>query len=240
MRLLFLPYVQFDDDPERGISTILEKITATELYYPPIINPTKKIKTFNAFKEWAHLSPKYFIPNANFLEEYNLKPKEYILVRDISTGSLNYMEQNPDIILNLAKDIPKNLKVVLSLENKSNFNRYPEDWIILREPVLGFYSLMYFSKIVISSGDSMVRESAMLGVPGIYCGMRKMKANELLIKKGLVFHSKPSDVIELVNSIINGKINFKNQESIRSEFMNEWEDVTELIVNIVKSYYNKK
>ncbi|MFA5405559.1 MAG: hypothetical protein WC358_11550, partial [Ignavibacteria bacterium] len=49
MRLLFKPNVQFDDDPERGISTILEKITATELYYPPIINPTKKIKTFNAF-----------------------------------------------------------------------------------------------------------------------------------------------------------------------------------------------
>lgn len=236
MRLLFKPNVQFDDDPERGISTLLEKITSTELYFPPIVKPIKKIKTFNALKEWAHLSPKYFTPDKRFLKEFDLKPKEYILIRDISTGSLNYMEQNPEIILNLAPDIPKDYKVILSLENKSDFNKYPDDWIILNEPVLDFYSLVYFSKLVISSGDSMVRESAMLGVPGIYCGFRKMKANEILIQKGLVFHNKPSEVISQVQDIIDGKISFKDQETVRMELLNEWEDVTGLIVNIVKSY----
>jgi uncharacterized protein len=240
LRILFKPNVQFDDDPERGINTLLEKLTSTRLFYPPIVKSTKKIKTFNALKEWAHLSPKYFTPNINFLKEFGLKPKEYILIRDISTGSLNYMNQNPNIILNLTPDLPKELKIVLSLENKSDFNKYPDDWIILREPVLDFYSLIYYSKLVISSGDSMARESAMLGVPGIYCGLREMKANELLINKKLVFHLKPSEVVGLVNKILEGKIEIGNQESIRNDFLIQWEDVTELIVNIVKSFDKKK
>lgn len=240
LRLLFKPNIQFDDDPERKVNIFLEKLTGTRVYFPDIINPTKKIRTFKALKEWAHLSPKYFKPDKNYLDEFGLEPKKYILIRDISTGSLNYMGQNPDIILNLANDIPSHYKVVLSLEDKSNFNKYPEDWILLREPVLDFYSLMYFSKLVISTGDSMAREGAMLGVPGIYCGFREMKANDILIKKGMLFHSKPDGVIDLVNEIVDNKIEIRNQEAVREELMNEWEDVTKLIVNIVKEFDKKK
>lgn len=240
MRMNLKPNVQFDDDPERGISTILEKITGSRLYYPPIVEHSKKIRTFNALKEWAHLSPEYFTPDVGSLDEFGLIPKEYILIRDISTGSLNYRKQNPDIILNLVANLPENIKVVLSLENKSDFKKYPEEWIILNEPVMDFYSLMYYSKLVISSGDSIPRESAILGVPGIYCGFREMKANDILMKKGLVFHSKPSEVNEIVRNILDGKIIFKEQESVRNELRKEWEDVTELIVNIVNDYDKKK
>lgn len=240
MRMNFKPNVQFDDDPERGVSTLLEKITGSRLYYPPIVKPSKKIRTFNALKEWAHLSPKYFQPDVDSLGEFGLKPKEYILIRDISTGSLNYRKQKPDIILSLVADLPENIKVVLSLENKSDLRKYPEDWIILNEPVMDFYSLMYYSKLVISSGDSIPRESAILGVPGIYCGYRNMKANDVLMKKGLVFHSKPPEVNEIVSNILEGKIIFKEQESVRKELSEEWEDVTELIVNIVNDYVKKK
>jgi uncharacterized protein len=238
MKLLFKPNIQFDDDPERIINIILEKITSTKLFFPPVIKPGKKIKIFNALKEWAYLSPKYFSPDENILEEFGLRQKEYILIREISTGSMNYMAQDPNIIYNLSKDIPKDYKVLLSLEDKTNFKKYPEDWIILNEPVADFYSLIYFSKLVISSGDSMAREAAILGVPGIYCGFRKMKANDILIKRGLIFHSKPEEVIMFIKDIINDKIKIEGQEDIRNQLLNEWEDVTELIVNIVK-HYNK-
>jgi uncharacterized protein len=236
LKLLNKPNVQFDDDPERKINIVLEKLTCTKLFFPPIIEPSKRVKTFNALKEWAHLSPKYFVPDKDILEELCLKPKEYIFIRDISTGSFNYMAQDPDVILNIANEIPKNYKVVLSLEDKSNFNKYPEDWIILNEPVTNIYSIIYYSRLVISSGDSMVREAAILGVPGIYCGFRKMKANDILIDKKLMFHSKPENIIELIRDLINYKIKFKEQELIRKELMSEWEDVTELIVNVVKSF----
>ena len=239
LKLLFKPNVQFDDDPERNVNTTLEKMTSDRLYFPPIIKETKKVKTFNALKEWAHLSPKYFTPDEDYLSEFGLESQKYILLREISTGSLNYMSQEPNIILNLMQDIPKNYKVVLSLEDKTTFENYPEDWIILNEPVADFYSLIYFSKLVISSGDSIAREAAMLGVPGIYCGFRKMKANDILIKKGILFHSEPKNVMSIVNDIVNGEIMIKKQEEIRNELLNEWDDVTQLIVNIVKSYHEK-
>jgi uncharacterized protein len=239
LKLLFTPNVQFDDDPERKMNVLLEKITSSRVYFPKVIEPRGKIKNFNALKEWAHLSPKYFNPDVNFLNEFGLKPKEYILIRDISTGSLNYMGQDPNIILKIAEKIPKDIKVVLSLEDKKNFSKYPEEWIILNEPVFDFYSLMYFSKIVISTGDSMARESAMLGVPGIYCGFRDMKANNILIKSGLVIHSKPGNIIENIYKVMNSGAVTRDQEKIRTDLMNEWDDVTELIVNIAKEYERK-
>jgi uncharacterized protein len=239
LKLLFKPNIQFDDDPERHINIALEKITCTKLFFPPVIEPGNKITIFNSLKEWAHTSPKYFTPEINILEEFGLRPKEYILIREISTKSLNYMSQDSNIVFNFLDDIPKDYKVVLSLEDKKNFYRYPENWIILNEPVNDFYSLVYYSKLVISTGDSMAREAAMLGVPGIYCGFRKMKANDILIKKGMVFHSKPENVIILVKNILNNKIKIKEQQEIRNELMNEWEDVTELIVNVVRNYKNR-
>ncbi|MCX6166339.1 MAG: DUF354 domain-containing protein, partial [Ignavibacteriae bacterium] len=233
------PNIQFDDDPGRVANVLLEKLTSTKLYFPPIIQKTKKINTFNALKEWAHLSPKYFSPDNECLEEFGLTPNEYIIIREISTGSLNYMAQDPNIILNIADEIPKEYKVVLSLENKTYFNKYPDNWIILNEPAADFYSLIYYSKLIISTGDSMPREAAMLGVPGIYCGFRKMKANDILITKGMVFHCKQDEVIPMVKNIVNNKILFKEKEIFRNELMNEWDDVTELIVNIVKNYKQK-
>jgi len=238
LKLLLKPNIQFDDDPERKMNIFLENITATKVFFPPVIYPGKKVFIFNALKEWSHLSPKYFSPNADFLREFGLKPKEYFLVRDISTGSLNYMKQDPEIILKIAKELPENYKVILSLENKSNFSKYPENWIILNEPVQDFYSLLYYSKLVISTGDSIARESAMLGVPGIYCGFREMKANDILINKGMFFHSKPGDIAGLAKKILNNELNFKRQEDFRNELMTEWEDVTELIVKTVKHYDN--
>ncbi len=235
-KLLFKPNIQFDDDPERGFNTFLEKITSSFLYYPPIIKQTKKVKTFNALKEWAYLSPKYFNPDLSILDEYGLKPKEYFLLREISTGSLNYIKQNPNIILSFANKFTNNYKIVLSLEDKSNFNKYPDNWIILKEPVLDFYSLVYYSRLVISSGDSVARESALLGIPSIYCGSRLMKANDILIRKGILFHCKPDEVLFIVNKIINNEINFVDQNKFRDELLKEWDDVTELIVNIVKEY----
>jgi predicted glycosyltransferase len=85
----------------------------------------------------------------------------------------------------------------------------------------------------------MARESAMLGVPGIYCGFREMKANDILIKKGMLFHSKPDEVADLAKKILNDEFNFKGQEDFRNELLNEWEDVTGLIVRTVKDFENQ-
>ena len=51
LKIFGKPNIQFDDDPERKINVFLEKISCTELFFPPVINSRGKIKTMNALKE---------------------------------------------------------------------------------------------------------------------------------------------------------------------------------------------
>lgn len=231
LKLYNKPNIQFDDDPERKINVFLEKITSTKLYFPIFYNKEKNnIKIYNSLKEWAYLSPEYFNENDSVLSTYEIKSKEYIFIREISTGSLNYLGQKVGIIASIAKSLPPGIKIVMSLEDKTKINQYPSNWIILNEPVKDLHSLIYYSKLLISSGDSMAREAAILGVPSIYCGKRIMAANEVLIREGMLFHLKIEDVPIVVNNIINGKIQIQNQEKFRFFLKNRWDDVNKIIM----------
>lgn len=108
----------------------------------------------------------------------------------MSNKSFNYYGQEDAIICSFSQEINPDTKVLLSLEDKTIVEHFPAHWIRLEEPVGDIHSLMFYAKLVVSSGDSMAREGAMLGVPSIYCGMRNMKANEMLMKRGILQHVK--------------------------------------------------
>ncbi len=238
LKILNRPNIQFDDDPERGLNTILEKLTATKLFFPPIIESYGNIRNFNALKEWAYLSPAYFTPDPSVIIDYGLKEKEYIFIREISTGSLNYSNQKANILASISKEFNKDIKVLLSLENKKKLGYYPDNWILLKEPVNDIHSILYYSKCVISSGDSMAREGSLLGVPSIYCGFRHMKANNIMENKNILFHLKPKDVAPFVNRIFNDNSYYQNQEKYRTNLLNEWVDVNEFIYSEVMKIIN--
>ncbi len=241
LKILNKPNIQFDDDPERGLNTILEKITATKLFFPPIIESFGNISNFKALKEWAYLSPAYFKPDPACLKEYGLKEKDYVFIREISTGSLNYTNQKSNIIASISKKFDKNLKVLLSLENRKKLGYYPDNWILLKEPIYDIHSILYYSKCVISSGDSMAREGSLLGVPSIYCGFRDMKANKILEDKNILFHLKPEDVVPFLNKLLADTKSDINQVEFRNSLLNEWVDVNQLIYNeIMKLLSNNK
>lgn len=141
----------------------------------------------------------------------------------------------PGVILSFADKIPKNVKVVLSLEDKSLTKFYPDNWIILKEPVPDIHSLIYYSFALISSGDSMAREGAQLGIPSIYCGFRDMKANKILVEEDMLFEKQPEEVSILIEDLLNKKIRVKEQDTFRNELENKWDDITELIISKVTS-----
>ncbi|MGC8858372.1 MAG: DUF354 domain-containing protein [Ignavibacteria bacterium] len=235
LKVFGLPNIQFDDDPERKINVILEKITSTKLLFPASVLRGRKIDNFYGLKEWAYLSPKYFEPKIETLTELGLREKEYIFVREVDTGSLNYVGQEKNIIASVANLLPQNYKYVLSLENKKMLSQYPSNWMVLQEPVSDIHSLMYFSLAVISSGDSMAREGAMLGVPSVYCGERVMKANELLQNKKLLYHIKKNELPKFINNLNRTEV-LTHQNKIREELLKEWDDINHLIVLLVKEY----
>lgn len=234
-----IPNIQFDDDPERGLNTILEKLTATKLYFPPIIENYGNVGNFNALKEWAYLSPDYFTPNPNVLQKYNLKEKEYIFIREISTGSLNYSQQKANIIASVSRKINPEINVIFSLENKKKLGYYPDHWQLLKEPVEDIHSIIYYSKAVVSSGDSMAREGSLLGVPSIYCGTRNMKANIIMENKNILFHLKPEELPEMLNDIYFNNSHSVNQINFRKNLAEEWVDVNMFIYESLKNIYIK-
>lgn len=238
--LLNIPNIQFDDDPERGLNTILEKLTATKLYFPPIIEKYGNVGNFNALKEWAYLSPKYFRPNVDILKKYNLKEKEYIFVREISTGSLNYSSQKSNIVASVSRKFSPDIRVIFSLENKKKLGYYPDNWQLLKEPVEDIHSIIYFSKAVVSSGDSMAREGSLLGVPSIYCGTREMKANRIMENKNILFHIKPEELPDFLSNVYFKDAYIVNQTDFRNSLMKEWVDVNDFIYESLMNLYYKK
>jgi uncharacterized protein len=234
-KLFNKPRLMFGDDIERKLDFMLKKFAATEIYYANVLSQGEKIKSFNALKEWAYLSPSTFSPIVGSLSFYNLSPKNYIFIREVSVRSLNYANQKENLIASISNRLPQNLRVVLSLEDKSSYSQYPKDWILLSEPVSNIHSLIYFSKILISSGDSMAREGAILGVPSIYCGVRKMAANEMMIGKGMLLHKKIDDVPLTVKHIIANDLKFPAQDDFRARLLHEWVDVTEFIVYQIRN-----
>jgi uncharacterized protein len=235
MGLFHKPNIHFEDDIERKYNFIFHNLFATRVFLPPIFTPRGKYGIFNALKEWSYLSPSYFSPDSTALIPYGLHKKKYIFIREVSTGSFNYMAQSPHSIASFAKEIPSTVKVVLSLENKKHREFYPENWIILEEPVNDIHSLMYFSSAVISSGDSMAREGGLLGVPSIYCGVREMRANNMLITEGIMYKIPPVEVPSFLNILVN-RDQQPDQEQFRSYLREKWDDVTRLIVSNCVNY----
>lgn len=229
-KLKGIPNVAFIDDPRRFVFPLL-RFSADEVFLPPFEKRFKGVKYFNALKEWSYLSPKYFTPMATSLDAYNVEPKKYIFIREVSTETSNYLSQASGLILSISKTFPTTTKVILSLEDKNKANAYPDSWKILKEPVKDIHSLMYYSQVVISSGDSMAREGAMLGVPSIYVGIRNMPANDILIKKEMLLKLEPDALMDTTLKILNREMKFQEQDIFRQSLLEEWDDVTTLVLN---------
>lgn len=231
-----IPVIQFYDDPERIRINQINARLSTQLFFPPIVKNDHKISTFNCLKEWSYLSPKRFQPGEKILAQYELAPYEYIFVREVSNKSFNYYNQQDGIIGGFAHRISSNTKVILSLEDKSKTDRFPRHWNILQEPVEDIHSLIYYSRLVISSGDSMAREGAMLGVPSIYCGTREMKANELLMQAGILEHLPGDSAIPFINKVIGQNFDIEKQTGTRNQLLEQWDDMTSFMKEQINRY----
>ncbi|WP_114778205.1 DUF354 domain-containing protein [Botryobacter ruber] len=235
-RVSGVPIIQFYDDPERGKINDLNAVFSDQLFFPPIVEKTEKTSTFNCLKEWSYLSPRWFKPDTQILQRYGLTPHQYVFVREVSNKSFNYYDQEDAIVCSLSQEIDPNATVVLSLEDKSIAHKFPKNWILLEEPVGDIHSLIYYSKLVISSGDSMAREGAMLGVPSVYCGIRNMKANEMLMGLGILEHLPQREALPFINSTIAASFDEQKQVSTRNELLETWDDMVDFMKKQIHHY----
>jgi uncharacterized protein len=187
-KILGIPLIHHDDDHEYRFTFLLGKYLSTKDIMPDFmpVNGSNFVK-YRGFKEIAYLHPDYFKPNPDSLKFHDLIPFKYVFIREIANVSVNYQGRLSflnEILIYLEE---KGLKAVLSLEDKSNISFYEKHSIVLKEPITDLYSLMYYSHFIISSGDTMARESSLMGVPCIYTGGRSMSVNDVLIDMGVMF-----------------------------------------------------
>ncbi|WP_276499740.1 DUF354 domain-containing protein [Pontibacter litorisediminis] len=235
-RVTGIPVIQFYDDPERGKINSLNATLSNQLFFPPIVKKNKKNSTFNCLKEWSYLSPKRFNPSTQVLDKYGLTPHKYIFIREVSNKSFNYYDQEDAIVCSFSHQIDPSAPVVLSLEDKSIAHKFPKHWTILQEPVGDIHSLIYYSKMVVSSGDSMAREGAMLGVPSVYCGIRNMKANELLMGYQILKHLPGKSSLPYINEVVSEDFNEGAQLRTRNMLLESWDDMIVFMKDQINIY----
>lgn len=188
-------------------------------------------------KEWAYLNPRTFVPNEKVLEKYGVKPKEYMFLREVTVGTINYTGQESGAILGINDMIPAGMKVLFSLEEKKRRNEYPEDWILLQEPIEDIHSLIYYSAGLVSSGDSMAREAALLGVPSYYLGIRySMPANAAASKVASLQNRKTMPFDKWITSLpTNPAECAKKQDALRKHIDSEFIDINAYMLELVQN-----
>lgn len=217
-RLLNIKILHYDDDCEYKFTFYLGKFLS-DIDLVPSFMPVKgqNIVKYKGYKELAYLHPTYFKPAEHALEKYNINPYDYVFVREISNVSLNYQNKNESLSLIIKHLLNINLKIILSLEDKTHLNKYGSSCIILEEPIEDLYSIVSFAKFVISSGDTMAREACLLGVPCIYTGGRQMFANKFFVENRFMYQVNETnqlftkiDELSLLNTHSNLKLSINN------------------------------
>jgi predicted glycosyltransferase len=233
-----IPYLAFDDDSEYKIPFYHASLFATRHIMPSYIEVKRKnIHYYRGFKELAYLHPACFTPNRDALRTYGLEPGGYAFVRKVAGVSLNY-KNNDDLDIRVVKKIRSlGLKVLLSLEDKRLRGDYEHDCLILREPVGDIFSLIKFAALTVTSGDSVARESCLLGTPTIYAGRREMAVNKQLIELGCLFKDDTlQDILQRIDFLSSQPTREKIEQQIQWHIENSWDDTTEVILRHIKEF----
>jgi predicted glycosyltransferase len=236
--ILRKPSIMVEDDIEYKLNYYAYKYFATNIVMPECIHAHgKNISQYKGFKELAYLHPRYFTPSTSVLREYDLKPNNYVFIREVSCTSLNYHRLAEGLLSEICPYLrDMGFDIVLSLENKELRRQFEDHCIILNEPVSDIHSLLHYASLTIASGDSMARESCLVGTPAIYTGKRDMAINRELIKRGCFFKvDDVSNVMQQVKKIIENDIKKETEYIIQKAIKNEWEDTTQVIINVLLS-----
>ena len=239
-----IPAILFHDDYEYRFMFKMCKSFATIFHVPDFIrlkmseelgdkfkiagstNSFQNIHFYNGFKETAYL--KDFKPDEDCLARRGLEGKRFVFCRDISSVSLNYDQFEHVDLTATFEWLNERGYIVLYYPEKES-NAYEGLCVKLSGAIPDILSLQYFASLTITSGDTIARESALLGTPVIYVGGRNMAVNQPLLDIGVIKETKDEQVIEqMMNEMIKESYKKEMRNRIRSS---NWDDVTQLIVD---------
>ncbi|MGV9204720.1 MAG: DUF354 domain-containing protein [Promethearchaeia archaeon] len=203
---LGIPNIIFNDEPRsEGVVKltlgIADQVIVPECipleWYLKYITDQEKLIRFHGIDEVGWLAD--FEPNKRVISDMGLKENQYVVSRTEATKAQYLADKMEPHETALTKFVPKLVKNHPEL-TFIILTRYPEQYDHLtsffkdeiKDETVQIYNalenlanIMYFSKLVITGGGTMVRESALLGVPSIeYFPLGTYPQEQFLIDNG--------------------------------------------------------
>jgi predicted glycosyltransferase len=119
--------------------------------------------------EQLYLHSAFYHKDERVLEELDVKPKEYVIVRYIAYDAHHDLKVHPiseETKKNIIKEISKRYRVLVSLE-KSVKDPFYDDYVLKISPEK-MHDLEANAKFMIAEGATMASEAFLLGVPYLY------------------------------------------------------------------------
>lgn len=124
---------------------------------------------FNAYVEQLYLHSKQYINNESVLNELNVKPKQYVIIRYVAYNAHHDIGVHPisgTIKKEIVKKIANHFRVLISLEEGVSDPFY-EDYILAITPEK-MHDLEAKTLFMVTEGATMASESFVHGVPYLY------------------------------------------------------------------------
>jgi hypothetical protein len=240
-KMLGVKILHCDDDSEYRLTYLLGK-WFSDIDLVPDFMPVngRNIYKYKGYKELAYLHPDYFTPDPLALNEFGIEQGNYIFIREVSNISTNYYKR--EVLIHSIIDYldSRCFKVVLSIEDKKLARDFSNQCIVLAEPVKNIYSLIFYSRFVISSGDTMAREACLLGLPCIYTGGREMNANRFLIDLQIMLKSEDiKEIFANIDRMLDLSFCTGKREMMKEKITDSFDDTSSVLISQVKKLSGK-
>lgn len=201
-------------------------------------NLGKKQRSHKSYHELAYLHPRYFRPSPERLKDLGVDISDpYCVMRfvhwkathDYGNRTLSWEER-----IDLARSLSKRIRVLISSETTLP-DELKEMEIKIRPEFI--HHLLALATLYVGEGATMAAESGVLGTPAIYINRIVRYYNEDLERYGLVYNFRSLDgVLEKAREIIEQGKSSSLWQKNRQKILEEKEDLTEFLVEYVKSY----
>ncbi|AKB17608.1 DUF354 domain-containing protein [Methanosarcina sp. WWM596] len=236
-RILKKPHIAFSDTEIAGLVIKLtfpftDKIYTSNSFY---LDLGPKQERFDGYYELAYLHPKYFTPNKEVLNKYQLNDK-YIILRlsalsshhDINATGLNFKTEEE--LREYVNQLEKYGRVVISSDTTAW--QTVKDYQLKIDPK-DLHDVIYFSALCIGEGATMASEAAILGVPSIYVSnTRRGYLNELEEKYGLAY------TILDRSTALDKAVSLLKNDTLKEEWLLKKQNMLEEKVGVVEFIVN--
>lgn len=167
------PSVLIDDTEHNALNHKLYmpvcSAVLTPFYFKKDLGNSKKQIRFNAYVEQLYLHSAYYDNKEDVLEDLNVKPNEYVIVRYVAYDAHHDLNAHPlseDTKKKIVSEIAKRYRLFVSLE-KGVDDPFYDDYLLKISPEK-MHDLEANAKFMVTEGATMASEAFVLGVPYLY------------------------------------------------------------------------